>query len=122
MIIGRVPHVSRNGVPRISPVIPEREELIKWIPYTSDGTSADRSLLQVSNVRSVYAAICQLIELVHDSLYLLYVPGRLLNSQDILNIYTRYLAWYSSLSVALRLGDNSTPAVIFMQLVANSNT
>jgi hypothetical protein len=45
------------------------------------------------------------------------VPGKPLSSRDILDIYTRYLAWYTSLPTALRLGENSTPSVLFMQWV-----
>jgi hypothetical protein len=74
-------------------------------------------LLQTSNARSVAVAICELFEVVHHSLYVLYVPGRLLSKRDVLDIYTQYLAWYNSLPTALRLGKNSTPSVLFMQWV-----
>jgi hypothetical protein len=37
------------------------------------------------------------------------------HSRDILDLYTRILGWYSSLPEVLRLGENSTPSVLFVQ-------
>lgn len=104
-----------------------------WIPYTDDGKCCFPDLPepdqadtrqgaplqkfceQPSNVRSVYKCFCELSELVHDSLYTLHTPGRPLRGPDVLFIYTRFMDWYDSVPVALRLGQNFTPAVLFAQ-------
>ncbi len=70
---------------------------------------------QPSNVHSVYKCFCELSELVHQSLYILYTPGRPLASRDLLTSYTQYLNWYNMVPEALRLGHNFTPAVLFVQ-------
>ncbi|KAH6667682.1 fungal-specific transcription factor domain-containing protein [Halenospora varia] len=116
LIVGRVPHLSRIGVRTAKPAILGTEEHTEWRPYIGYGTSVGNSLLQMSNARSVSVAICELFEVVHDSLYVLYMPGRLLSQRDILDIYTRYLSWYSAPPTALRLGENSTPSVLFMHM------
>lgn len=104
-----------------------------WVPYTDDGRLLDqtvgrrqgsdiktgaplqRSCEQPSNVRSVYKCFCELSELVHESLYILHSPGRLLTSRDLINIYTDFLNWYDNIPEVLRLGHNFTPAVLFAQ-------
>lgn len=63
----------------------------------------------------MYKCSCELSVLVHQSLYILYSPGRLLMSHDLLRIYTQYLDWYDRIPVALKLGHNFTPAVHFAQ-------
>lgn len=107
-----------------------------WVPYTDDGMLPDetsrkelnlayaktgtgaplqRSCEQPSNVRSVYKCFCELSELVHESLYILHSPGRLLTSRELINIYTDFLNWYDNIPEVLRLGHNFTPAVLFAQ-------
>lgn len=107
-----------------------------WVPYTDDGMSGDetirkdfnlafaetgtgaplqRSCEQPSNVRSVYKCFCELSELVHEALYILHSPGRLLTSRDLISIYTDFLNWYDNIPGVLRLGHNFTPAVLFAQ-------
>jgi hypothetical protein len=105
-----------------------------WVPYTDNGKPqaletmyldqfADSALdvplrlqyEQPSNERSVYKCLCELSELVHESLYLLHSPGKCLTAQDLLGVYTRYLNWYNGQPEVLRLGHNSTPAVLFTQ-------
>lgn len=104
-----------------------------WIPYTDDGKfcpaarvepgHADmrqggplqQNFEQPSNVRSVYKCFCELSELVHRSLYTLHTPGRILTGPDVTNIYTDFMDWYEKVPVALRLGLNFTPAVLFAQ-------
>lgn len=106
-----------------------------WVPYTDDGRSLghtvgrrlssdnsnttgaplQRSCEQPSNVRSVYKCFCELSELVHECLYILHSPGRLLTSRDLINIYTDFLNWYDNIAEVLRLGHNFTPAVLFAQ-------
>lgn len=70
---------------------------------------------QPSNVRSVYKCFCELSELVHESLYTLHTPGRPLQGPEILRLYTRMMDWYEKVPVALKLGQNFTPAVLFAQ-------
>lgn len=74
-----------------------------------------RSCEQPSNVRSVYKCFCELSELVHRSLYILYSPGSPVTGQKLQNIYTDYLNWYDRVPDVLRLGHNFTPSVLFAQ-------
>ncbi|KAG7426153.1 Nitrogen assimilation transcription factor nit-4 [Fusarium oxysporum f. sp. raphani] len=87
-----------------------------WVPYTDDGAPLQRSYQQPSNVRSVYKCFCELSELVHQSLYILYSPGKPLTARELLNIYTQYLNWYERIPEVLRLGHNFTPAVLFAHM------
>ncbi|KAI1818640.1 hypothetical protein GGS20DRAFT_581396 [Poronia punctata] len=98
------------------PAIIDGIEASLWVPYTDDGAPLQRSCEQPSNVRSVYKCFCELSELVHQSLYVLYSPGRPLTSRDLLNLYTQYLNWYDSIPEVLRLGHNFTPAVLFAHM------
>jgi hypothetical protein len=115
--VGHIPYVSCIGIEIPQPECLEIEEQIEWVPYVGRGTPVDTNLAQKSNVQSTYRALCSLFEIIHSSLYVLYSSGRPLSSRDIVRIYTEYLSWYTSLPIALRLGGNSTPAVIFTQLV-----
>ncbi|KAM0325029.1 hypothetical protein ACHAQA_007565 [Verticillium albo-atrum] len=98
------------------PAIIDDIEASLWIPYTDDGAPLQRSAEQPSNVRSVYKCFCELSELVHQSLYVLYSPGRPLTSRDLLSLYTQYLNWYDRIPEVLRLGHNFTPAVLFTHM------
>ncbi|KAK3311032.1 fungal-specific transcription factor domain-containing protein [Chaetomium strumarium] len=98
------------------PAIIDDIEASLWIPYTDDGAPLQRACQQPSNVRSVYKCFCELSELVHQSLYILYSPGRPLTSRDLLIIYTQYLNWYDKIPEVLRLGHNFTPAVLFAHM------
>jgi hypothetical protein len=82
---------------------------------TQLGTIRKRAFEQPSNVRSVFKCFCELSELAHESLYVLYSPSTPLTSRDLLDVYTKYLHWYGSLPQAFRLGENFTPAVLFAQ-------
>jgi hypothetical protein len=114
------------------PAILEHIEASSWVPYKDDGNIAtpgmrelqlianpgaplERSCSQPSNVRSVYKTFCELSEIVHKSLYMLYTPGTNMTSRTLIAIYTEYLRWYDSIPEALRLGHNFTPAVLFAQ-------
>ncbi|PBP21844.1 fungal specific transcription factor domain-containing protein [Diplocarpon rosae] len=72
---------------------------------------------QPSNVRSVYKTFCELSEIVHQSLYLLYTPGKPVTSRNLNKIYTAYIRWYAAIPDTLRLGTNFTPSVLFAQYV-----
>jgi hypothetical protein len=93
------------------------EEKIEWFPYTGGKEHDNNKQHQESNIKSVYLALCDLFEVVHNSLYVLYTPGKVLQSHEVLDIYTSYLTWHSSLPLVLRQGQNSTPPAFFIQLV-----
>lgn len=76
---------------------------------------------QPSNIRLVYKCFWELSELVHRSLYILNLAGRPLKSHELLDNYMRYLQWYDRLPEALRLGENFTPAVFFVQYVSTQD-
>ncbi|KAK7720284.1 hypothetical protein SLS63_009956 [Diaporthe eres] len=113
---GSLPQCSR--FPHLPPkpaIMPDIEASV-WIPYTDDGAPLHLSCEQPSNVRSVYKCFCELSELVHDSLYTLHTPGRPLCGPDVLTKYTQFMNWYERVPVALKLGQNFTPAVLFAHM------
>ncbi|KAF7862637.1 hypothetical protein EAF04_007510 [Stromatinia cepivora] len=118
LTIGRIPQFSHTTKLHIKPAIVDTIEASAWIPYTDDesGAPLERNCTQPSNIRSVYATFCELSELVHQSLYLLYAPGSNFTSNSLLQVYTRYLRWYDSIPAALRLGHNFTPSVLFSHM------
>jgi hypothetical protein len=71
---------------------------------------------QVSNAGSVYSCFCDLGELIQDTLYFLHSPVKVLTREALLSLYTRYLGWYGGMPEVLRLGQNSTPAVLFAHM------
>ena len=87
----------------------------EWVPYAGQKETFNRKLQQESHTNSVLVALCDLFEVVHGSLYVLYAPGKVTGSQDIIGIYTRYLDWRNSIPSTLRHGQNSTPQVFFIQ-------
>ncbi|CZT13169.1 related to nitrate assimilation regulatory protein nirA [Rhynchosporium graminicola] len=116
IIKGCLPHISRRGVLIPKGAFPEAEEQTTSLPYVGDDLPLEPSELQTSHVRSVHIVTCELFEVVHEALYILYLPGLPLIGKHILQIYHRYLAWYDSVPVTFRLGVNYTPAVIFMHI------
>lgn len=115
LAIGRIPHFSRAPKLVSKPSIIQEIESSEWVPYSDSGIPSTKASSQPSNVRSVFRCFAELSELVHQSLYTLHTPGHVLNSNEIVSVYFRYLNWYSSLPEALRLGHNFTPAVLFAQ-------
>lgn len=65
----------------------------------------------------MYECFCRLTELVHQALYHLYTPGQVPTGSALLSIYKECLDWYEQLPQFMKLGYNSTPAVIFIQSV-----
>ncbi|KAI2627165.1 hypothetical protein GGS21DRAFT_256503 [Xylaria nigripes] len=116
--------LSTGSLPQCSwlPHLPPKPTIINgiegslWMPYTDDGAPHQRSCEQPSNVRSVYKCFCELSELVHQCLYILHSPGRPPTSRELLGIYTQYLNWYDNIPEVLRLGQNFTPAVLFVHM------
>lgn len=98
------------------PAIINDIEASRWFPFTDDGTQLPQTHVQPSNVRSVYKCFCELTELVHETLYILYTPGRRLMSRDIVKLYTKYLGWYDNIPEVLRLGHNFVPSVLFAHM------
>lgn len=93
----------------------EKEEDEDWVPYTDAGIQAGRTYKQRSNIVSVFRSLCEISEIINDTLYLLYAPGGHLTSRKILGVYELYLDWYNALLVELRLAQNFTPAVLYIQ-------
>lgn len=69
-------------------------ECNEWVPYTDDGMPLERNCNQPSNVRSVFKSFCELAEILHHSLYILYSPGNQLTASRLVGIYTTLLSWY----------------------------
>src|ERR1700728_3441581 len=111
--MGVLPCISSKGVRIQPPDFMETDGQSNWIPYTDNVSPIEQNLHQPSNFCWVYKGLCELSNIIHDSLYTLYTPKRALTSRDILKVYTKYLYGYDSLPVTLRRGENSTPAVLF---------
>ncbi|CZT10552.1 related to nitrate assimilation regulatory protein nirA [Rhynchosporium agropyri] len=116
LCIGRLPYFSRNAKLVTKPPIVEHIEVTAWVPYTDNGAPLDTPCTQPSNVRSVYKTFCELSEIVHKSLYMLYTPGKPVTSKSLNDVYTEYIRWYSEIPETLRLGHNFTPAVLFAHM------
>ncbi|KAK3376353.1 fungal-specific transcription factor domain-containing protein [Lasiosphaeria ovina] len=95
------------------PIIDALESLL-WIPITDDGLYTKYS--QPSNTRTVFRCLCEISDLVHQSVFMLRTPGRPLTRDALLEIYTNYLDWYDGIPNSMRLGLSSTPAVLFVHL------
>ncbi|KAJ5034985.1 uncharacterized protein L3040_008251 [Drepanopeziza brunnea f. sp. 'multigermtubi'] len=120
MSIGRLPHFSQNAKLVLKPPIVDHVEATIWVAYTDDGTPLETACTQPSNVRSVYKTFCELSEVVHRSLYMLYTPGQPVTAKRLNQIYTEYIQWYSNLPCTLRLGYNFTPSVLFSHMYYHS--
>jgi len=114
--IGRLPTYSEKLKVVIKPAIIDEIEAAQWIPYTDDGAPLEKSCAQPSNVRNVYKTFCELAENIHYCMYAIYAPGAEITSQHLVDCYTRHLNWYDKIPVALRLGQNFTPAVLFAHM------
>ncbi|KAH8600174.1 fungal-specific transcription factor domain-containing protein [Bisporella sp. PMI_857] len=119
LILRSIPHLSPKGFRAAKPSVLESEETFDWIPYTGEKDSYNTTLQQQGNRSSVYMALCNLFEVVHNSLYILHVPGKVLGSYALIDIYADYLAWHNSLPSAVRQGQNSTPPVFFIHIYYN---
>ena len=115
LLVGKVPQISRRAVSAAKPASIEEEEDEDWVPYTDAGLQVDRTYTQKSNIASVFRNLCELSEIISDTLYLLYAPGGHLTSRKILGVYQLYLNWYNALLVEVRLAQNFTPAVLYIQ-------
>lgn len=110
-----MPQIDLKDIKVQKPTIVDEIEDEEWIPYTDDGLAANSASRQKINMRLVFNSFSDLSELVHETTYALYSPKALLTGHMILAIYTRYLQWYQNLPDQLRLGSNSTPAVLSAQ-------
>ncbi|KAH8713429.1 Nitrogen assimilation transcription factor nit-4 [Beauveria bassiana] len=115
LITGTVPQCTRHIKLPPKPANVTDVETTFWTPYVG-GSAHLLPFDQLSNVRSVYQCFGDLIELVHQSLYLLYCPEEALTATTLLQNYHQYLDWYDQLPESLRLGYISTPAVLFTHL------
>ena len=70
---------------------------------------------QQANVRSVCYAFAELTHIINHSQQLLSELRDEALSRTMLAVYRQYLEWYADLPAVLRLGRNSTPAVLFAQ-------
>ncbi|KAK3694213.1 fungal-specific transcription factor domain-containing protein [Podospora appendiculata] len=129
---GSLPKCSRFLRLPPKPAVIDDIETALWFPYTDDGegisppapssykksnqTTGEWSSVQPSNVRSVYKCFCEISELVHESLYILYSPGMPIVGQDLLDNYQRYLDFSDSFPDVLQLDMHFTPAVLFARM------
>ncbi|KEF53540.1 uncharacterized protein A1O9_10515 [Exophiala aquamarina CBS 119918] len=118
LLIGRVPQIKLKDIKVHKPIIVDEIEHEKWTAYTDEGCQSTESSLQEANLRLVFMAFSDLSELVHQSVMLLYSNELPLTSHEILVIYTKYLQWYANLPDQLRLGNNSTPVVLFVHSIS----
>ncbi|CZT52847.1 uncharacterized protein RSE6_14229 [Rhynchosporium secalis] len=83
---------NRRGILIPKGAFPEAEEQTTWLPYVGDELPQEPSKLQISYARSVHIVTYELFEVVHEALYILYLPSLPLIGKHILQIYYRYLA------------------------------
>jgi hypothetical protein len=117
LCIGRTSQISLRDIEIEKPSIIDEVEEEQWISYTDEGLASERTASQPSNIRAVYKSFSELSELVHDSLVIVHSKDSFPQSTSVLAVYKRYLEWYESMPVQLRLGLNSTPTVLFTQSV-----
>jgi hypothetical protein len=86
-----------------------------WAPYRDDGIEQERSFEEPSNVGAIHRCLCELSEVIHDSLYALYSPGGTLSSATLLEVYAHYLAWKGSIPEPCHLVATPMPAVLHLQ-------
>jgi len=115
LCIGRPPQLAPQEIKVGKPSAIDEIEHKEWVPYTDQGMSSDKSLYQQGNIRSVYEGFARLSEIVSITAYKLYSDESPATGHMILACYTEYLRWYDNLPDHLRLGANSTPAVLFTQ-------
>lgn len=115
-MVGKLPHFSQHTTFPHKPSIIDRIEASEWVPYTDDGMPLSRDCKQPSNVHSVFQCFCELSEIIHETLYVLYAPDQKVTSTRLIYVYSKYLNWYNDLPVVLRLGQNFTPSVLFAHM------
>ncbi|KAJ6782476.1 hypothetical protein PWT90_07882 [Aphanocladium album] len=115
LMTGTLPLCTRYMTLPPKPEIPTEVETSSWIPYV-DGDDHLLPFIQLSNVRSIYQRFCELGELVHKTMHLLCAPDKPLTAEALLQDYRQYLHWYDQLPQHLKLGYNSTPAVLVTHL------
>src|SRR5271170_3803018 len=93
----------------------ESVENSPWVPYRDGGIVQERNFKEPSNVRTIHRCVCELSEIMHDSLYVLYTPGGNFSSKTLLEIYAHYLAWKASLPEPCHIGATPMPAVLHLQ-------
>jgi hypothetical protein len=114
-----MPYTSKD-MPRVAKcLLIENIEKNPWIPYRDDGNTQERIFEQPSNVRTVHRYLCELSEIIHDSLYEFYTPSGNLTSTSLLEVYSHHLAWKGSLPEPCHLGAAPMPVVLYLQY-ANS--
>ncbi|KAL5585841.1 hypothetical protein FOVSG1_013533 [Fusarium oxysporum f. sp. vasinfectum] len=116
LVTGSLPNCSYSPHLPSKPAVVRDVEVSVWVPYTDDDAPLQLQYEQLSNERLVYKCLCELSELVHESIYLLHSPRKSLTANGLLRIYTEYLDWYNGVPEVLRLGHNSTPAVLFAHM------
>jgi hypothetical protein len=115
--LGRLPYFSKDLARIAKPLVIESIQRTPWVKYGDEGIVQEPDFEEPSNICSVQRCFCELSEIVHRALYVLYTPGGNLTSRDVLDLYSRYMDWYSSLPGLLRVGVNSIPCVLFLQYV-----
>ncbi|KFY91582.1 hypothetical protein V500_04589 [Pseudogymnoascus sp. VKM F-4518 (FW-2643)] len=114
---GQVPNLSCRGTFTIPPLVLDGQDLMDWAPYFDDETQSNERATQTSNVRSVFRGICELSNIIYQSLHLVHSRQGSLTSRDVIDVYGKYLNWYESMLGVLKSGVNSTPTAIFAHLL-----
>jgi len=114
--VGSIPQLSLGTTFPGLPEVVKEDELREWAPYTGASNPIWANQHQPSNACSVFAGFCGVSIVIYNSNYVLFPGIQPVDSRDILEQYTQYLAWYISLPLVLRVGQNSTPSVFFVHL------
>ncbi|KAI9839328.1 MAG: hypothetical protein M1838_004392 [Thelocarpon superellum] len=113
---GRLPQVVRAAIGVRKPFLVAEREHELWTPYVGEGEQPQSGFQQRSHVRSVQICLCQLSELINETLFALYASDQPVTGRELVRHYTRRLEWHGALPEALRLGENSTPSVLTVHM------
>lgn len=115
---GRLPQFSKNIKFIKKPKMVKDRGLPPWSPDNQDGPKkSDFVSSQSLNDWNVFVIFCDLSEIVHRSLHILYSPAEKVTSFKLLACYTEYLHWYDSNPTTMRLGQVFTPAILFSHIL-----
>ncbi|POS83075.1 hypothetical protein EPUL_004409 [Erysiphe pulchra] len=113
---GRLPQFSENIKFVKKPRMVEEKGSTDWSQFSKDAKSKFVSS-QASNDWNVFVTFCDLSEIIHRSLYILYSPREIVTSFKLIACYTEYLHWYDSNPTKIRLGQIFTPAILFSHII-----
>jgi hypothetical protein len=110
-----LPHASLGVLPLTKHPPTTTQEGEPWVEYTDHPKGRQSESSAAIGSESVHEQICELSQIIHSGLYVLYTPGADLTGGRVITMYERYLDWFNALPELLRLEADATPSTFFMQ-------